>query len=59
VTLGALVEACAAECDTLIDSAIIADLRRLADDDAETVVDKDTTANFCARVDFDACQHTT
>jgi hypothetical protein len=59
VTLGALVEACAAERDPLIDDAVIADLRRLADYDAETVVDKDTPANFCARVNFDARQHPT
>ena len=57
--LGTLVEACAAKRDTLIDGAVIADLRRLANHNAETMVDKDPMTNFCARVDFDARQHTT
>src|SRR5687767_12874940 len=44
----------AAECDALINSHIIVDLRRLADHHAHAVVDKKTPADLSSRMDFNA-----
>ena len=43
-----------AERDALIELHMLADGRRLADDDAGAVVDKEVVADRCARVDVDA-----
>ena len=42
----------AAEGDILIQQAIVADLGGFADDDAHAVVDDQTSADFCRRMDF-------
>ena len=59
VPLGALVEACAAQRDALIDRAVVTDFRSLADHHAKTVIDKYASTDFRAGMDFDPCQHTT
>jgi hypothetical protein len=56
--LGALLELGAAERDALVDGAVVADLRRLADDDTHAVVDEDTPADLRAGVDLDAGEET-
>ena len=53
MALCALVEACAAQCDALIDRAVISDDGGFANDDAKTVINEDASANLGARMDFD------
>ena len=43
-----------AQRDALVEVAVIADLRRFADDDAHAVVDEEALADFGARMDLDA-----
>ena len=38
----------------MVDGAVVADLRRLAKDDAHAVVDEQALADLCAGVDLDA-----
>jgi hypothetical protein len=52
--LRALVERGPAQGHTLVDRAVVADLRRLADHDAHAVVDEDAPADRRAGVDLDA-----
>ena len=47
-----------AQRDTLVEQNIVADLRCLADDDPEAVVDKQALADFGSRVDFNSGQQT-
>jgi len=54
VPLGALRERSAAERDALVDGAVVADLGRLAHDDAHAVVDEHAPADHRARMDLDA-----
>src|SRR6202020_1873465 len=46
-------EAGASEGYSLIDRAAVADLCRLADDDAGAVIDEDAAADRCVRMDLD------
>lgn len=45
-----------AECHTLINSAVIAHLRRFTDDNGTAVIDENALADFCSRMNLNSCQ---
>ena len=45
----------AAQGHAVVDGAVVADLRRLAEDDAQAVVHEQALADLRAGVDLDAC----